>query len=133
MLLLFGAYAADEKVEVAMFLLLAPCGIDVLQMIQNVALTQFLNFSFTYYILFLCFVSCAVDERLETRLALIAGTSACHMVKNLNSAFLALTSVLQALSRDGKFVPGVWGPYEDAVLPGLHLSEGGQVFKKDGG
>jgi FGGY-family pentulose kinase len=47
---------------------------------------------------------------LETRLALIGGTSSCHM----------------AVSRAARFVPGVWGPYFSAMVPGLWLSEGGQ-------
>ena len=47
---------------------------------------------------------------LEHRLALIGGTSSCHM----------------AVSREPKFVPGVWGPYFSAMVPGMWLSEGGQ-------
>lgn len=47
---------------------------------------------------------------LESRLALIGGTSSCHM----------------AVSREMRFVPGVWGPYRSAMVPGLWLSEGGQ-------
>lgn len=47
---------------------------------------------------------------MERRLALIGGTSSCHM----------------AVSRDPRFVSGVWGPYAEAMLPGLWLSEGGQ-------
>jgi FGGY-family pentulose kinase len=49
-------------------------------------------------------------EVLETRLALIGGTSSCHM----------------AVSREPHFVPGVWGPYYSAMVPGLWLTEGGQ-------
>lgn len=49
-------------------------------------------------------------EELETRLALIGGTSTCHM----------------AVTREPKFVPGVWGPYFSAMVPGLWLTEGGQ-------
>ncbi len=41
---------------------------------------------------------------------MIAGTSTCHM----------------AASRDRRAVPGVWGPYAGAMLPGLWLNEGGQ-------
>jgi ribulose kinase len=41
---------------------------------------------------------------------MIAGTSTCQM----------------ALSREPRFVPGVWGPYFGAVAPGLWLNEGGQ-------
>ncbi|MBL6945115.1 MAG: FGGY-family carbohydrate kinase [Rhodospirillales bacterium] len=47
---------------------------------------------------------------MEKRLALIGGTSSCHM----------------AVSREATFVPGVWGPYYSAMVPGLWLSEGGQ-------
>jgi FGGY-family pentulose kinase len=49
-------------------------------------------------------------EALEQRLALIGGTSTCHM----------------AVSREPRFVPGVWGPYHHAMVPGMWLSEGGQ-------
>jgi FGGY-family pentulose kinase len=52
----------------------------------------------------------ADDAALRSRLALIGGTSSCHM----------------AVSRDPSFVPGVWGPYYAAMVPGLWLSEGGQ-------
>ncbi|HBQ18864.1 MAG TPA: ribulokinase [Myxococcales bacterium] len=47
---------------------------------------------------------------LETRLALIGGTSSCHM----------------AVSREAKHIPGIWGPYFSAMVPGLWLTEGGQ-------
>jgi len=50
------------------------------------------------------------EEDLERRLALIGGTSSCHM----------------AVSKEPRFVPGVWGPYYSAMLPGLWLTEGGQ-------
>jgi FGGY-family pentulose kinase len=43
-------------------------------------------------------------------LALIGGTSSCHM----------------AVSRKPLFVPGVWGPYFGALVPDLWLTEGGQ-------
>ncbi|NOU34432.1 MAG: FGGY-family carbohydrate kinase [Polyangiaceae bacterium] len=46
----------------------------------------------------------------DTRLALIGGTSTCHM----------------AVSAEPRFVPGVWGPYYAAMVPGLWLNEGGQ-------
>ncbi len=58
----------------------------------------------------------AVDGRastpdlLETRLALIGGTSSCHM----------------AVNRKALFVPGIWGPYRSAMIPGMWLTEGGQ-------
>lgn len=50
------------------------------------------------------------DEAMEERLALIGGTSSCHM----------------AVSREAAYVPGVWGPYKSAMVPGLWLTEGGQ-------
>jgi FGGY-family pentulose kinase len=50
------------------------------------------------------------EAELETRLALIGGTSSCHM----------------AVSTSPKFVPGVWGPYFSAMVPGLWLTEAGQ-------
>jgi FGGY-family pentulose kinase len=58
----------------------------------------------------------AIDEEppahvdLERRLALICGTSSCHM----------------AVSREPRYVPGVWGPYYSAMVPGYWLTEGGQ-------
>jgi FGGY-family pentulose kinase len=47
---------------------------------------------------------------LERRLALIGGTSSCHM----------------AVSAKPRFIPGIWGPYFSAMVPGLWLTEGGQ-------
>jgi FGGY-family pentulose kinase len=52
----------------------------------------------------------ATAAALESRLALIGGTSSCHM----------------AVAREPRFVPGVWGPYFSAMVPGLWLAEGGQ-------
>ncbi len=52
----------------------------------------------------------ALPGELEDRLAYVFGTSAC----TLN------------VTRDPSFVPGVWGPYFSALVPGLWLSEGGQ-------
>ncbi|WWC59468.1 uncharacterized protein I303_102024 [Kwoniella dejecticola CBS 10117] len=52
-------------------------------------------------------------EDASSRLAAIAGTSTCHI----------------AQSKEGILVPGVyrqWGPYRDAVFPGLWMNEGGQ-------
>ncbi len=51
-----------------------------------------------------------LDGEIDRHLALIAGTSNCHM----------------ALAPRAIPVPGVWGPYKDAVAPGLYLAEGGQ-------
>ncbi|XP_068095494.1 FGGY carbohydrate kinase domain-containing protein isoform X2 [Hyperolius riggenbachi] len=49
-------------------------------------------------------------EPITSRLALICGTSSCHM----------------AISENPVFVPGVWGPYYSAMVPGFWLNEGGQ-------
>jgi len=49
-------------------------------------------------------------EQLSSALALIGGTSSCHM----------------AASKEPHFIPGVWGPYLGAMVPGLWLTEGGQ-------
>ncbi len=46
----------------------------------------------------------------ETTLAIIGGTSSCHM----------------SVGKEPVFVEGVWGFYWDAMVPGLWLSEGGQ-------
>jgi FGGY-family pentulose kinase len=46
----------------------------------------------------------------DRRLALIGGTSSCHM----------------AVSLEPRFIPGVWGPYFSAMVPGWFLTEGGQ-------
>lgn len=45
-----------------------------------------------------------------TRMAYVFGTSACTM----------------ASSREPVFIPGIWGPYSNAMIPGLWLNEGGQ-------
>ncbi len=47
---------------------------------------------------------------ITARLAMIAGTSTCHI----------------GLTRDPVFVPGVWGPYFGVVLDGFWALEGGQ-------
>lgn len=44
------------------------------------------------------------------RLAILAGTSGCHM----------------AVSQENTRVPGVWGPYYSSLIPSLWLHEGGQ-------
>ncbi len=46
----------------------------------------------------------------EQSLALIGGTSSCHM----------------AVSLSPRFIPGIWGPYFGAMVPGMWLNEGGQ-------
>ena len=52
----------------------------------------------------------ADDAGLNRRVALVGGTSSCHM----------------AVSGQARFVPGVWGPYYSAMIPGMWLNEGGQ-------
>lgn len=46
----------------------------------------------------------------ERDLAYVFGTSSCTMTT----------------TRDPVFVPGVWGPYQSAMVPGMWLNEGGQ-------
>ena len=57
-------------------------------------------------------IGAALDQAtdFDRRLALIGGTSSCHM----------------AVAPAPRFVPGVWGPYFSAMMPGLWLNEGGQ-------
>lgn len=50
------------------------------------------------------------EDEMEERLALIGGTSSCHM----------------AVSKEPLFIPGIWGPYYSAMIPGFWLTEGGQ-------
>ena len=57
----------------------------------------------------------AAGEKSDTKeigqsLALIGGTSSCHM----------------AVAPEAIFVEGVWGPYFGAMIPGMWLAEGGQ-------
>lgn len=47
---------------------------------------------------------------LSSKMALISGTSTCHM----------------AMSEGPLFVPGVWGPFWSTIIPGLWSAEGGQ-------
>ena len=49
-------------------------------------------------------------QDMERRLALIGGTSSCHM----------------AVAGEPRFIPGGWGPYFSAMIPDLWLNEGGQ-------
>ncbi|KAJ5815084.1 hypothetical protein N7474_006861 [Penicillium riverlandense] len=49
-------------------------------------------------------------EHLSHRLAVVAGTSTCHL----------------AMSNDELFVPRIWGPYRDVLFPVAYLAEGGQ-------
>lgn len=50
------------------------------------------------------------NDQLERSISLICGTSSCHM----------------AVSNDARFVPGIWGPYWNAMIPGMWLNEAGQ-------
>lgn len=50
------------------------------------------------------------ESNFDTQIALIGGTSSCHM----------------AVSENPRFIDGVWGPYYSAMIPGLWLNEGGQ-------
>ncbi|XP_033372287.1 FGGY carbohydrate kinase domain-containing protein isoform X2 [Parus major] len=50
------------------------------------------------------------NQPITSRVAMICGTSSCHM----------------GVSESPIFVPGVWGPYFSAMVPGLWLNEGGQ-------
>ncbi|XP_046882938.1 FGGY carbohydrate kinase domain-containing protein isoform X1 [Hypomesus transpacificus] len=50
------------------------------------------------------------DQPITSRMAVICGTSSCHM----------------AISQQPLFVPGVWGPYLSAMVPEMWLNEGGQ-------
>lgn len=50
------------------------------------------------------------EVKLDRRLALVGGTSSCHM----------------AVSEEKRPTPGIWGPYYSSMVPGLWLNEGGQ-------
>ncbi|GAA6222480.1 FGGY carbohydrate kinase domain-containing protein isoform X1 [Lates japonicus] len=50
------------------------------------------------------------DQPITSRMAMICGTSTCHM----------------AISKQPLFVPGVWGPCLSAMVPDMWLNEGGQ-------
>lgn len=49
-------------------------------------------------------------DKLNEKLCIISGTSSCHMI----------------VSKDPKFVDGVWGPFYGAMIPDYWLTEGGQ-------
>ncbi|KAM8710435.1 hypothetical protein ACLKA7_017108 [Drosophila subpalustris] len=52
----------------------------------------------------------ANHDNIQGKMALIAGTSTCHM----------------SITRNACFAQGIWGPYQDAIIPGYFLNEGGQ-------
>jgi len=56
------------------------------------------------------FAKTPTAAQLERILVLIGGTSSCHM----------------AVSKNPRFIKGIWGPYPNAMIPGLWLTEGGQ-------
>lgn len=51
-----------------------------------------------------------LDLEIENKLALICGTSSCHM----------------SISDKSLEIPGIWGPYKDAIMPNYYLHEAGQ-------
>lgn len=55
-------------------------------------------------------MSAGENHSIENNLALIGGTSSCHM----------------AVSKNPAFIDGIWGPYYSAMIPGYWLNEGGQ-------
>ncbi|MGQ9646915.1 MAG: FGGY-family carbohydrate kinase [Thermodesulfobacteriota bacterium] len=52
----------------------------------------------------------ADEDPFRKSIALIAGTSSCHM----------------GVSPTPRFIQGIWGPYYGAMIPGMWLNEGGQ-------
>jgi FGGY-family pentulose kinase len=50
------------------------------------------------------------DFKIDDILVLVSGTSACFM----------------SSSKSPKFIEGIWGPYFEAMIPGMYLNEGGQ-------
>ncbi|XP_021260963.1 FGGY carbohydrate kinase domain-containing protein isoform X7 [Numida meleagris] len=80
------------------------------------------------------------NQPITSRVALICGTSSCHMGNTVfgegmhvssHSPFpppLRLININRStsVSETPIFVPGVWGPYFSAMVPGLWLNEGGQ-------
>ncbi|XP_055531896.1 FGGY carbohydrate kinase domain-containing protein [Wyeomyia smithii] len=51
-----------------------------------------------------------LQESLTSKLAIICGTSSCHM----------------SLTAAPVIAPGIWGPYKNAIIPNLYLNEAGQ-------
>lgn len=52
-----------------------------------------------------------IAKPVSAKLSMICGTSAC----------------LMGLSESPLFVPGIWGPYYEAIFPGMWLNEAGQT------
>ncbi|KXJ77941.1 hypothetical protein RP20_CCG006042 [Aedes albopictus] len=51
-----------------------------------------------------------VSEPLTSKMAIICGTSSCHM----------------SITEAPIMAPGIWGPYKNAIIPNLYLNEAGQ-------
>lgn len=61
----------------------------------------------------LCLFGCqaeGIDDKLSSKMALICGTSSCHM----------------SVEGEAIWANGIWGPYKGALFPGMYLHEGGQ-------
>lgn len=58
----------------------------------------------------LALLGCNDELDLDSKMAMICGTSSCHM----------------SLSASVMEVRGVWGPYKDAIMPDFYLHEAGQ-------
>lgn len=52
----------------------------------------------------------AISESLTSKMAIICGTSSCHM----------------SITEAPIMAPGIWGPYKNAIIPNLYLNEAGQ-------
>ncbi|KAL9642507.1 hypothetical protein ABK040_011074 [Willaertia magna] len=53
-----------------------------------------------------------VEDILNETIVIIAGTSACHLT----------------VSKEPRFIKGIWGPYHHAMIPNMYLNEGGQSY-----
>ncbi|KAM5265707.1 FGGY carbohydrate kinase domain-containing protein isoform 8-T10 [Hipposideros larvatus] len=80
-------------------------------------------------------------QPVTSRLAVICGTSSCHMGENPMASIELARDIFHSehrrswtgpiptwkeISKDPIFVPGVWGPYFSAMVPEFWLNEGGQ-------
>jgi FGGY-family pentulose kinase len=73
-----------------------------------------------------CRVAAGLIDAHAGALGLLGGAAEAGIIDR-NAALIAGTSTcLMALSPQQRAVPGVWGPYLGAVLPGTWLNEGGQ-------
>lgn len=67
------------------------------------------------------------------RVSIISGTSACHLAVSQEPLFIRTSSFRPHSTSSARKLPngyllkaGVWGPYKDALVPGLWLNEGGE-------